>query len=97
MSDDEEFDLKKKKKKSKKVDFDAFETDDTHQVGGDAGVVAAAVAEKIEDLDRKCVSCFSHFFSSSFWVFLLLFFFFFLHQLLPLLTQSQLSFGERRW
>ena len=56
---DEEFDLKKKKKKSKKVDFDAFETEDTNQVGGDDAGVAAAVAEKIEDLDRKCVSCFS--------------------------------------
>lgn len=54
---DEEFDLKKKKKKSKKVDFDAFETEDTPN-DGDAGV-AAAVAEKIEDLDRTCVSCFS--------------------------------------
>lgn len=51
---DEEFDLKKKKKKSKKVDFDAFETEDTNQVGGDDdGVVAAAVAEKIEDLDLE--------------------------------------------
>ena len=63
---DEEFDLKKKKKKSKKVDFDAFESEDTPN---DAGV-AAAVAEKIEDLDRKCVSCFF----SSFWVFLCLLF-----------------------
>ena len=54
---DEEFDLKKKKKKSKKVDFDAFGTEDTPN-DGDAGV-AAAVAEKIEDLDRTCVSCFS--------------------------------------
>ena len=59
---DEEFDLKKKKKKSKKVDFDAFETEDTNQVGGDDdGVVAAAVAEKIEDLDRKCFVFFSRF------------------------------------
>lgn len=49
---DEEFDLKKKKKKSKKVDFDAFETEDAPNDGGDAGGVAAAVAEKIEDLDR---------------------------------------------
>lgn len=54
---DEEFDLKKKKKKSKKVDFDAFETEDAPN-DGDAGV-AAAVAEKIEDLDRACVSCVS--------------------------------------
>lgn len=66
---DEEFDLKKKKKKSKKVDFDAFETEDTPNDGDDAGVVAAAVAEKIEDLDRTCVSCFL-----SFWVFLCLLF-----------------------
>ena len=63
---DEEFDLKKKKKKSKKVDFDAFEEDAAG--GNDDGV--AATAEKIEDLDRKCVSCFF----SSFWVFLCLLF-----------------------
>ena len=56
---DEEFDLKKKKKKSKKVDFDAFESEDTTNDGGDDAGVAAAVAEKIEDLDRTCVSCFS--------------------------------------
>ena len=67
---DEEFDLKKKKKKSKKVDFDAFESEDTPNDGGDDAGVAAAVAEKIEDLDRKCVSCFF----SSFWVFLCLLF-----------------------
>jgi len=49
MSDGEqEFDLKKKKKKSKKVDFDAFEEDAAD--GNDDGV--AATAEKIEDLDR---------------------------------------------
>ena len=49
MSDGEqEFDLKKKKKKSKKVDFDAFEEDAAD--GNNDGV--AATAEKIEDLDR---------------------------------------------
>jgi len=53
---DEEFDLKKKKKKSKKVDFDAFETEDAPNDGGDDDGVAAAVAEKIEDLDRTCFS-----------------------------------------
>ena len=53
---DEEFDLKKKKKKSKKVDFDAFECEDTPNDGGDDAGVAAAVAEKIEDLDRTCFS-----------------------------------------
>lgn len=61
---DEEFDLKKKKKKSKKVDFDAFETEDTPN-DGDAGV-AAAVAEKIEDLDRTCFSLVLGFSLSSF-------------------------------
>ena len=63
---DEEFDLKKKKKKSKKVDFDAFESEDTPNDGGDAGGVAAAVAEKIEDLDRKCFSLVLGFSLSSF-------------------------------
>ena len=61
---DEEFDLKKKKKKSKKVDFDAFETEDAPN-DGDAGV-AAAVAEKIEDLDRTCFSLVLGFSLSSF-------------------------------
>jgi len=63
---DEEFDLKKKKKKSKKVDFDAFETEDAPNDGGDAGGVAAAVAEKIEDLDRTCFSLVLGFSLSSF-------------------------------
>tara|TARA_B100000401_G_scaffold33206_1_gene19861 strand:+ start:693 stop:986 length:294 start_codon:yes stop_codon:yes gene_type:complete len=40
--------LKKKKKKSKKVDFDAFEEDGAS--AGKDGVAAAT--EKIEDLDR---------------------------------------------
>jgi hypothetical protein len=85
---DEEFDLKKKKKKSKKVDFDAFETEDTPNDGGDDAGVAAAVAEKIEDLDRTCFSLVLGFSLSSF----------FLHPLLPLLfTQQQFSFGEKRW
>ena len=85
---DEEFDLKKKKKKSKKVDFDAFETEDAPNDGGDDAGVAAAVAEKIEDLDRTCFVFFSRF--GFFFVF------FFLHPLLPFLTQQQFSFGERR-
>lgn len=63
---DEEFDLKKKKKKSKKVDFDAFETEDTPNDGGDDAGVAAAVAEKIEDLDRTCFSLVLGFSLSSF-------------------------------
>ena len=67
---DEEFDLKKKKKKSKKVDFDAFETEDAPNDGGDDAGVAAAVAEKIEDLDRTCFSLVF----LSFWVFLCLLF-----------------------
>ena len=46
---DEEFDLKKKKKKSKKVDFDALEED---AAGGNDNDGVAATAEKIEDLDR---------------------------------------------
>ena len=48
MSDDEFAELKKKKKKSKKVDFDAFEEDGAS--AGKDGVAAAT--EKIEDLDR---------------------------------------------
>ena len=68
---DEEFDLKKKKKKSKKVDFDAFETEDAPNDGGDAGGVAAAVAEKIEDLDRTCFSLVLGFSLSSFLYFFL--------------------------
>ena len=63
---DEEFDLKKKKKKSKKVDFDAFETEDAPNDGGDDAGVAAAVAEKIEDLDRTCFSLVLGFSLSSF-------------------------------
>ena len=63
---DEEFDLKKKKKKSKKVDFDAFESEDTPNDGGDDAGVAAAVAEKIEDLDRTCFSLVLGFSLSSF-------------------------------
>ena len=48
MSDDEFAELKKKKKKSKKVDFDAFGEDGAS--AGKDGVAAAT--EKIEDLDR---------------------------------------------
>ena len=48
MSDDEFAELKKKKKKSKNVDFDAFEEDGAS--AGKDGVAAAT--EKIEDLDR---------------------------------------------
>ena len=86
MSDDEFAELKKKKKKSKKVDFDAFEEDGAS--AGKDGVAAAT--EKIEDLDRTCFVFFSRF--GFFFVF------FFLHPLLPLLlTQQQFSFGEKRW
>ena len=86
---DEEFDLKKKKKKSKKVDFDAFESEDTPNDGGVMLVVSRQPSRrKIEDLDRTCFVFFSRF--GFFFVF------FFLHPLLPFLTQQQFSFGERR-
>jgi hypothetical protein len=57
---EEEFDIKKKKKKSKKVDFDAFDTEDAKD-----DVAADAVAEKVEDLDRTSSFslCFIYLFS----------------------------------
>jgi len=60
---EEEFDIKKKKKKSKKVDFDAFDTEQCADAKDD--VAADAVAEKVEDLDRTSSFslCFIYLFS----------------------------------
>jgi len=58
--------LEKEEEKIQEGWFHAFETEDAPNDGGDDAGVAAAVAEKIEDLDRTCFSLVLGFSLSSF-------------------------------